>query len=130
MKSVVLSLITILILVGTAFTAMASKPEVVHVQIKKEGRASKSNLTIKFMELIEDSRCPTDVNCVWAGRARIKVSIKRSTGAPKIFEMDTMRDGAVLFGRYKITLTDITPHPASNIRINRNGYVATFSVAK
>ena len=130
MKSVVLSLITILILAGTAVTARASKPEFVRVQINKEGRASKSNLTIKFIELIEDSRCPTDVNCVWAGRARIKVSIKRGAGASKIFEMDTMRDGAVLYGRYKIALTDVTPHPASNIRINRNGYVATFSVTK
>lgn len=31
---------------------------------------------ITFLEVLEDSRCPKDVNCVWAGQARIKIRIK------------------------------------------------------
>jgi hypothetical protein len=32
--------------------------------------------SIKFVEVLEDSRCPEYVNCIWAGRARILVEIK------------------------------------------------------
>jgi hypothetical protein len=31
--------------------------------------------TIKFVEVLEDSRCPKDVTCIWAGRAKILVEI-------------------------------------------------------
>ncbi len=31
---------------------------------------------IKFSEILEDSRCPSDVTCVWEGRAAIKLDIK------------------------------------------------------
>lgn len=33
--------------------------------------------TIKFVEVIEDSRCPSDVTCVWAGEAKVKVLIHK-----------------------------------------------------
>lgn len=34
------------------------------------------NHSVKFVEVLEDSRCPEYVNCIWAGRARILVEIK------------------------------------------------------
>lgn len=36
---------------------------------------------ITFKRVPEDSRCPTDVTCVWEGDAKIEVTIAR-TGAP------------------------------------------------
>ena len=33
-------------------------------------------VTITFLEVLEDSRCPKDVDCVWAGQAKIKISIE------------------------------------------------------
>src|SRR5690606_39790357 len=32
-------------------------------------------VSIKFLEVIEDSRCPTHVTCIWAGRAIVKVEV-------------------------------------------------------
>ncbi len=31
--------------------------------------------SVRFVEVVEDSRCPADVTCVWEGRARVAVSI-------------------------------------------------------
>jgi hypothetical protein len=31
---------------------------------------------ITFAEVLEDSRCPSTVQCVWAGRARVKVYVQ------------------------------------------------------
>lgn len=33
-------------------------------------------IKITFLEVLEDSRCPKDVDCIWAGEAKIKISIK------------------------------------------------------
>ncbi len=32
-------------------------------------------IRIRPLELIEDSRCPLDVTCVWAGRVRLRVAV-------------------------------------------------------
>lgn len=130
MKAIVLSLFSVLVLNGGLF-AMASKPESVSVQIHKEKRLPRSRVTIKFVELIEDSRCPRGVQCIWAGNAKIKVSVKRGASAAKVFEMDTNGPkNTITHSGYKITFTGLTPYPAENIRIDRNGYVASFSIEK
>ncbi len=33
------------------------------------------NTKIVFNAVIEDSRCPTNVNCIWAGRAKVLVTV-------------------------------------------------------
>ena len=33
------------------------------------------DIRIRPLELLEDSRCPLDVTCVWAGRVRLRVAI-------------------------------------------------------
>jgi len=35
------------------------------------------NLSIKFVNVAEDSRCPVGVQCVWPGQAKIELEIKR-----------------------------------------------------
>ena len=32
-------------------------------------------VSIKFIEVMEDSRCPKDVACIWAGRAIVKAEV-------------------------------------------------------
>ena len=120
-----------LFLLGAAPADAANKPESIKVQVNREKRSPRSNLSIRFVELIEDSRCPTDTNCIWAGNGKIRVSIKRGNRPAKVFEMDTNGPNkTVTHSGYRITLSDLTPHPASNIRINRNGYVATLQIEK
>lgn len=33
------------------------------------------NHSIKFVEVLEDSRCPENTTCIWAGRARVLVEV-------------------------------------------------------
>lgn len=131
MKAFVLSLVTVLVFGGTVFAKASKQQETASVQIHKEKKLPRSKITIKFLELIEDSRCPTGTQCIWAGNGKIKVSIRRGRGAARLFEMDTNGPHkSIVYGGYKIKLTELTPHPAENIRIDRNGYVAGFSVGK
>ena len=116
---------------GSLSAAVLGRTETLRVQVNKEKRFPKSKLTVRFVELVDDSRCPTDTNCIWAGNGKIKVSVKAGSGPAKVFEMDTNgTNKTVSHGGYQITLKDLTPHPRSNIRINRNGYVATFEAQR
>lgn len=111
--------------------AMAAKnAETVRVQINKEKRFAKSKLSIRFVELVEDSRCPTDTNCIWAGNAKIKIRVARN-GRSQELTLDTNGPNqAATAEGYSIKLIGLTPAPRSNIRINRNGYIATFEAVK
>lgn len=41
---------------------------------------------IRPLEVLEDSRCPRDVDCVWAGRIRLKVRV--GGGGEPVMELD------------------------------------------
>ena len=129
MRGLVASLIFMLA-VGVMPTMAARQTESLKVQINMEKRAPKSKLSVRFVELVEDSRCPRDVNCVWAGNAKIKVRVTKN-GRSHELTLDTngQKQSAVAEG-YSIKFTGLTPEPRSNIRINRNGYVAHFEIVK
>ena len=37
-----------------------------------------SSINVKFIQLVEESRCPPNVECIWAGRVAIKLKINNS----------------------------------------------------
>lgn len=101
------------------------------VRINQQKTFSRSKLKIKFLSLVEDSRCPEGVDCIWAGNARIKVRVTSKRGVTEIFEMNTNtgQRGDTLDG-YAINLDSLTPTPKANVRLNKNAYTATFTVRK
>ena len=129
MKGFIASLLFVLAFASVPGFA-ARGPETLRVQVNKEKRAPQSRLNVRFVELIEDSRCPADANCVWAGNAKIKIRVSKG-GRSQEMTLDTNgRNSAANFDNYSIKLVNLTPHPRSNIRINRNGYVATIMVTR
>ncbi len=108
----------------------AKRAETLRVQINKEKRFAKSKLSVRFVELVEDSRCPADAQCVWAGNAKIKIRVTMK-GRSHDLTLDTNGPHqATTAEGYTIKLISLTPAPRSNIRIDRNGYVATFEAVK
>ncbi len=130
MKTLFLSLILTLAF-GTLAFANAQESQSIKVVVGKQKKASRSKLTVKFVSLEEDSRCATGTNCVWAGNAKIKVSVKLGDDPAETFEMNTnLGAKGASYGPFAIYLTDLTPTPKANIRINRNAYAATFSISR
>lgn len=113
---------------GGAVAANAQRTETARIKINNSKRLPNSRISIRFLELVEDSRCPTGVQCIQAGVARIKIEV-RGVHGPATFTVDTNGKAADVQG-FRVSLTALTPAPANNIRINRNGYVATFVVSR
>lgn len=130
MKSLFLALFLMLAFGGLA-TVEAQTPQQVKVLVGKQKKASRSKLIIKFDSLVEDSRCAEGTNCVWAGNAKIKVTIKQGDDPSETFEMNTnLGAKGASYGPYAVNLISLTPIPAANVRLNRNAYTATFSISR
>lgn len=103
----------------------------VDVKIHQETVDRRTGLRIKFVELVEDSRCPTDTNCVWAGNAKIKIRVRGAHGQARTLTLNsTLQPQTVTFAGYELRLSGLTPQPRSNIRINPNGYRATIEITR
>lgn len=130
MKTLFLTLI-LTIFLGSFYQVEAQKSTELKVRVGQQKTFSGSKLKIKFLSLVEDSRCPEGVNCVWAGNARIKVKVTSPRGITKIFDMNTNLGpkGDTLDG-YAINLESLTPVPKANVKLNKNAYTATFTISR
>ena len=45
------------------------------VSVRLGGTARLGDITVRPIAVIEDSRCPSDVQCVWAGRMRLRAAV-------------------------------------------------------
>lgn len=130
MKTMLLTTVLTLFF-GGILTVEARSDKPIKVAVGREKKFSSSKVRVKFVSLVEDSRCPEGVNCVWAGNATIKVSISLPDGSSETFEMNTnLGPKGATFGPYAVNLTDLTPVPKENVRINRNSYTATFTISR
>ena len=129
MKTLLLTVI-FLTVPGGFVDARPRTTETLRLGINKEKVLPKSKLRVRFVSLIEDSRCPIDTKCVWAGNAKISVRISKNVHSQTVELNTNVRDNAVNVEGYSIKLIRLTPEPRSNVRINRNGYQATLEVEK
>ncbi|MFC1920637.1 hypothetical protein ACFLYQ_02800 [Chloroflexota bacterium] len=71
------------------------------------------NLNITFLEVLEDSRCPKNVTCIWAGRANslVRITITDTTGDIELIEPGlTDTPNQYTYRNYQITYY-LLPYP-------------------
>ena len=62
------------------------------------------DISVKPLQILEDSRCPLDVECVWAGRIRVRVSVS-GVGAP-VMELN---QPVTVTGGVQLSLVAVAP---------------------
>ncbi len=84
---------------------------------------------ITFKQVREDSRCPTDVTCVWEGDAKIEVTILR-TGSPAQMTVLSLHvpNNEVSSGALQIRFVGLTPVPRQADGTAPRAYVAQLIV--
>jgi hypothetical protein len=89
-----------------------------------------AELSIKFLRVTEDSRCPSNAQCVWAGNGQIEIEA-RDDGQPNKLVLNTMegaKEGVV--GGYRIQLVSLAPTPLAGQNIPPGNYRATLKVSR
>ena len=74
---------------------------------------------VKPVAVIEDSRCPKGVDCVWTGRVRVKMLWMRADG-PRTFILST--EGPTPIADGSMTLADVRPARAKDGKIDAVDY--------
>jgi hypothetical protein len=87
------------------------------------------SLKVTFNSVQNDSRCPMDAICVWAGDAIVKVALSQSGGNMAERDLHTNTSGTqAAYLAYTIKLVTLAPYPRSDRPIRPEDYVATLVV--
>jgi len=91
----------------------------------------KENIQVTFDSLLEDSRCPVNVVCIWAGNAKVLLTLTKDSykqdfilNTNKRFNRDT-----VLFG-YTISLKNVWPLPHTDSLYTLQDYSIDMIISK
>lgn len=76
-------------------------------------------LAVTPRELLEDSRCPANVQCVWAGQVRLRVATGLGSGETRL-ELTTGRPAPVMNGM--LELVEVRPAKTSEAAIAPGDY--------
>jgi hypothetical protein len=85
--------------------------------------------TIAFLRVAEDSRCPLDVDCVWAGNGRVELRLSGGAADREVSLNTTEGSRDVEFAGLRIALEVLDPYPRTTTPTDPDDYVATFVVA-
>ena len=109
---------------GETFTVPVEKHEIV---------AEKMMLAVR--EVVEDSRCPKQVTCIWQGAAKVRIAVfvgKDAKTPPQDIELSTAPATAssTIMGGFRIELLDVSPYPESATTIEQDHYRCTLRVSR
>lgn len=91
------------------------------------GTATALNVSVNVRELVSDSRCPSGVQCIWAGTVEVRAVLSTQVSHGE----HVMRLGeARVFGDYNVTLTEVTPYPSTPDPIPESSYRFTFLIER
>lgn len=99
--------------------------------VGKTAALNGSGARITFKQVKEDSRCPTDVTCVWAGDARIELTISRngSSDDTKFLTLSPANSEA-RSGDLQIRFVGLAPVPRQADAGAPRAYVAQLVVSR
>lgn len=90
------------------------------------GNGTALTVTVAPQEIISDSRCPKEVDCIWAGT----VSVRTVLSTPVSHGEHAMKlNVPQVFGQYTVTLTNVTPEKTQDT-IPVSSYRFTFEIVK
>lgn len=102
----------LLFLVACASTPSAKLDEPFTLRAGTTTRIEGTSLRVTFVEVVNDSRCPPDVQCIWEGDATVRIRVSDQTRSEEI-ELHTHRSRATsrsAFG-YTIALRSLSAKP-------------------
>ncbi len=80
----------------------------------KIAQLKNTDLALSWISPAQDSRCPSDVNCVWAGEVKVVVMVKNGQNSQSLNLQLPGKESLLLsaeMGGYLLTLNDVKPYP-------------------
>jgi len=111
---------------GAPGSHAASLNQEVQLAPKERAVYSQHGLTVEFVRVVEDSRCPTDTTCVWAGEVKLQVSTRINKAEATQHEITTAEPATV--GAFRLVVVQVQPERISTREISPEEYRVTLKV--
>lgn len=121
-------IITAMLIFGLAAIVPAQKGESVTVRYGQRKSAAHGNIKIKFVSVVEDSRCPEKSMCIRAGNAKIEVIISDRRGSKTVTMNTNEGNHGDQYGGWAVNLVSVSQKDAGVMKPSK--YRAVFSVEK
>lgn len=135
-----LSLLTVMLITGCVSAsgesggAEAAPPALGEPVTLKPGEKAvftAERLQVRFDRVASDSRCPKDVQCMWAGEAVIRLTVTLPDNSSRSIDVKTsLTDSASTVGSFRVSVSDLQPQPTAGEAIRESDYRATLIVMK
>jgi hypothetical protein len=135
------SVLIIFILVSTLALAQSPKAQKIkYLTIDQKVCANKKGIQLVLKEVINDSRCPEGVSCIWAGEVTAIVSVYKDSNVVEettmVLSLKSAEDNKKWFASYlsskqkNIKSIAVVPYPKKGVRINSKDYYIKIAYAK
>lgn len=84
---------------------------------------------VRFQALLADSRCPSDVVCVWEGEGKVELGLTMGDGPTVPVELNTLGPRTATYAGFTITLLALDPYPVSTQPHVPGDYVVALRVS-
>ncbi len=119
------------------FARQSGKAEVIRLgqefdlEINREAVVEGESLAVVFESVLEDSRCPEGVDCLWSGNAKIRIRSSKRNQTPGAIELNTnLAPKSSSYLNYEIKLVALKPRPKADKPVQPNEYKATLIITK
>src|SRR5262245_54350024 len=119
------------------FAQQPRKTEVIRLgqefelKINQEAAIEGEGLAVVFDSVLEDSRCPEGVDCIWSGNAKIRIRSSKQKHAPAPVELNTdVGPKSSTYLDYEIKLVALKPRPKADKPVQSNEYKAALIITK
>jgi len=102
------------------------------LQVNQSAEIKSEDITVTFLNVTSDSRCPSDVTCIWQGQAGIELGVQKGEEVSTVnlsIGGDSSPEESI-FDSYLIQLVDLSPYPISTKNIQPEDYTAAIKITK
>lgn len=91
-----------------------------------EERIGSEKVSVKFVDVLEDSRCPSNVTCVWAGNGKVQLRFAQDN-----IQLNTyLKPHEATLGDVNIQLLSLDPYPEHPRQFEKDDYKVRLLITK
>jgi hypothetical protein len=87
-------------------------------------------MQLRFVSVINDSRCPANALCIHAGDALVRIEVINPVRDRRAYDLHTNGGQSVRHDGVIITLVELIPYPYAGQSIGPDDYRATLELAR
>jgi hypothetical protein len=98
------------------------------LRVGETAEFANAQLSVTFRAVSEDSRCPSDVVCVWEGNGQVRLEIRLRGSLQTLALNTTTQPREAPVGSYRLRLDELAPLPEASRPIPPAKYVARLEL--